>query len=35
MGRPRLQPSMKSLEPALDKCLRERPPLSKTTPPRP
>jgi signal peptidase I len=35
MGRPRLPPAMKGLEPALDKCLRERPPLEKTTPPRP
>lgn len=33
MGRPRLPASMKSLEPALDKCLRERPSLDKTTPP--
>jgi signal peptidase I len=33
MGRPRLPPAMKHLEPALDKCLRERPPIEKTTPP--
>jgi signal peptidase I len=33
MGRPRLPAAMKSLEPALDKCLRDRPPLEKTTPP--
>ncbi len=33
MGRPRLPAAMKSLEPALDKCLRERPPIEKTTPP--
>jgi signal peptidase I len=33
MGRPRLPPSMKALQPALDKCLRERPPV--TTPPDP
>jgi signal peptidase I len=33
MGRPRLPPSMRGLEPALDKCLRERPPMDKTTPP--
>jgi signal peptidase I len=33
MGRPRLPPAMKSLEPALDKCLRERPSIEKTTPP--
>jgi signal peptidase I len=35
MGRPRLPPAMKSLEPAIEKCLRERPPLDKTTPPSP
>jgi signal peptidase I len=35
MGRPRLPASMKSLEPALEKCLRERPPIDKTTPPPP
>jgi signal peptidase I len=34
MGRPRLPTAMKKLEPALDKCLRERPPIEKTTPPR-
>jgi signal peptidase I len=34
MGRPRLPSAMKGLEPALDKCLRERPPSEKTTPPR-
>jgi signal peptidase I len=34
MGRPRLPTAMKSLEQPLDKCLRERPPLDKTTPPR-
>jgi signal peptidase I len=34
MGRPRLPLAMAALEPALDKCLRERPPLEKTTPPR-
>jgi signal peptidase I len=33
MGRPRLPPAMKGLEPALEKCLRERPPIEKTTPP--
>ena len=33
MGRPRLPTAMRSLEPALDKCLRERPPIEKTTPP--
>ena len=32
MGRPRLPAAMRSLEPALDKCLRERPPIEKTTP---
>jgi signal peptidase I len=35
MGRPRLPATMKGLEPALDKCLRDRPPLDKTTPPPP
>jgi signal peptidase I len=35
MGRPRLPTSMKELEPALGKCLRERPPLDKTRPPSP
>jgi len=35
MGRPRLPGAMKALEPALDKCLKERPPVEKTTPPRP
>lgn len=33
MGKPRLPKAMKHLEPAIDKCLRERPPLDKTTPP--
>ncbi len=33
MGRPRLPAAMKALEPQLDKCLRERPPIEKTTPP--
>ena len=33
MGSPRLPTAMKTLEPALDKCLRERPPIEKTTPP--
>jgi signal peptidase I len=35
MGRPRLPPSMKHLEAPLEKCLRERPPIEKTTPPPP
>ncbi len=35
MGRPRLPPAMHGLEPNLTKCLKERPPLSKTHPPRP
>jgi signal peptidase I len=35
MGRPRVPPAMKHLEPAIEKCLRERPPLSKTYPPPP
>ena len=34
MGKPRLPPEMRALEPALEKCLRERPPIHKTTPPR-
>jgi signal peptidase I len=34
MGRPRLPKAMKGLEPAVDKCLRERPSLDKTSPPR-
>jgi signal peptidase I len=33
MGRPRVPNAFKSLEPALDKCLRDRPPIEKTTPP--
>jgi signal peptidase I len=33
MGRPRLPAAMKHLEPAMDKCMRERPPIEKTTPP--
>jgi signal peptidase I len=35
MGRPRLPNAMRGLEPALAKCLAERPPLDKTTPPKP
>ncbi len=35
MGRPRVGPEMEALQPALDKCLRDRPPLDKTTPPPP
>jgi signal peptidase I len=35
MGRPRLPPDMAALQPALDKCLKERPPLDKTNPPLP
>lgn len=35
MGRPRLPAAMKALEPGLEKCLRERPPLDKTRPPPP
>lgn len=35
MGRPRLPTAMKHLEAPLTKCLRERPPLDKTSPPRP
>jgi len=33
MGRPRLPAAMKGLEPALQKCLAERPPPSQTMPP--
>jgi signal peptidase I len=35
MGRPRLPSDMAALQPALDKCFREQPPLEKTTPPPP
>ena len=35
MGRPRLPVAMKGLEPGLTKCLGERPPIDKTTPPKP
>lgn len=35
MGRPRLPAAMKHLEPGIDKCIRERPALAKTTPPKP
>jgi signal peptidase I len=35
MGRPRLPADMANLEPAMEKCFRERPPVSKTTPPPP
>jgi signal peptidase I len=35
MGRPRMPAAMRSLEPAIDKCLKERPPLDKTVPPPP
>jgi hypothetical protein len=35
MGRPRLPAAMRGLEQAVDKCLRERPPIEKTTPPPP
>jgi len=33
MGRPRLPRDMANLEPAMEKCFRDRPPLSQTTPP--
>ena len=33
MGRPRLPAAMKGLDPAVSKCLRERPPVEKATPP--
>jgi signal peptidase I len=35
MGRPRVLEAMKGLEPAIEKCLRDRLPVEKTTPPRP
>lgn len=35
MGRPRLPKQMMGLEPALTKCLRDRPAIEKTTPPNP
>ncbi len=35
MGHPRLPADMKNLEPAMEKCFRERPPVSQTTPPPP
>jgi signal peptidase I len=35
MGMPRLPADMANLQPAMDKCFRERPPLSQTTPPPP
>jgi signal peptidase I len=35
MGRPRLPPDMHALQPALDRCMKERPPIEKTTPPPP
>jgi signal peptidase I len=33
MGRPRMPVAMKHLEPAIERCIKERPPLSATTPP--
>ncbi len=33
MGRPTLTTSQESLEPAVDRCMRERPPVAQTTPP--
>ena len=35
MGRPRVPTEMAALQPALDRCLRDRPPIEKTTPPPP
>jgi len=35
MGRPRLPADMANLELAMEKCFKERPPLSQTTPPPP
>ncbi|MFO0680072.1 MAG: signal peptidase I [Polyangiaceae bacterium] len=34
MGRPRVPPAMKALEPGIEKCLKGRPSLDKTTPPK-
>jgi signal peptidase I len=33
MGTPRLPPDQRRLQPAMEKCLRDRPPIDKTTPP--
>ena len=35
MGRPRLPPSMRGMQPDLDQCMRDRPPRAKTHPPAP
>ena len=35
MGRPKLPPELSHLQPAVDRCFDERPPLSETTPPPP
>ena len=35
MGRPRLPADMANLEPAMEKCFKDRPPVSETTPPPP
>jgi signal peptidase I len=35
MGKPRLPADMANLEPAMEKCFRDRPPLAQTTPPPP
>jgi signal peptidase I len=35
MGRPRLPADMRALQPKLDECLHNRPPIDKTTPPPP
>jgi signal peptidase I len=35
MGMPRLPADMAKLQPAMDKCFRDRPPLAQTTPPPP
>ncbi|MET0593738.1 MAG: signal peptidase I [Polyangiaceae bacterium] len=36
MGKPKIPPDqMAALQPAIDKCFRDRPPLSETTPPEP
>jgi signal peptidase I len=35
MGKPRMPASQSQLQPAIDKCFREHPPISETTPPKP
>lgn len=35
MGRPKLPPGLSHLQPAVDRCFDQRPPLEETTPPKP